>query len=406
LVRFVKQSDNSKNSSLHLASLNGNLSIVNLLLEIGCDPNAKNDENMTPLDLSCRMGNFEISKSLINHSNITDQKNLNDDGQYLLHLAAMRGENEVIRLLLSKGAKIDMLNKDNMNCLDIAIDHKQRDVIKILLEDPQWYKLIRTSEQNTFDKNEENDDFNIIVSKSKGDNHEYSSYSTLGALYKKKLWDIIKLILDKCKINENDMNFSIIDVPSKSISKHPLMLIARSGQENLIKHDVTTLLLQLKWRLLPRFVFYLNLFLYFLYLFLFSWYVIELSSFENDESDFIEQSKHQNNMLLRNNSLKEANIFNNKFKASVVLYKSRGFKINRGKFKGDEIKEKTNSTDFLMVTIKFILRSFLKNQVVYFLKNYFPQMFFFFWNLNYNSILQILLFLMLPKAVAFKKIKI
>ncbi len=296
MVRFVKQSDNSKNSSLHLASLNGNLSIVNLLLEIGCDPNAKNDENMTPLDLSCRMGNFEISKSLINHSNITDQKHLNDDGQYLLHLAAMRGENEVIRLLLSKGAKIDMLNEDNMNCLDIAIDHKQRDVIKILLEDPQWYKLIRTSEQNTFDKNEENDDFNIIVSKSKGDNHEYSSYSTLGALYKKKLWDIIKLILDKCKINENDMNFSIIDVPSKSISKHPLMLIARSGQENLIKHDVTTLLLQLKWRLLPRFVFYLNLFLYFLYLFLFSWYVIELSSFENDESDFIEQSKHQNNL--------------------------------------------------------------------------------------------------------------
>ncbi len=80
--------------------------------------------------------------------------------------------------------------------------------------------------------------------------------------------------------------FSIIDAPTKNISKHPLNLIARSGQENLIKHNVTTLLLQLKWKLVPRYAFYFNLFFYLLYLMLFTWYIIELSMESNEDIDF------------------------------------------------------------------------------------------------------------------------
>ncbi len=44
-----------------------------------------------------------------------------------------------------------------------------------------------------------------------------------------------------------------------SISSHPLMLIARSGQQNLVKHEATSYLLHLKWRYLPRLVFTINL---------------------------------------------------------------------------------------------------------------------------------------------------
>ena len=45
--------------------LNGHSSIVSLLLEYGADANAKNEDNTTALDLSCRKGFFEISKNLI-----------------------------------------------------------------------------------------------------------------------------------------------------------------------------------------------------------------------------------------------------------------------------------------------------------------------------------------------------
>jgi ankyrin repeat protein len=290
------------NTSLHLASSHGHLSVVNLLLDSGSDADAKNDQNMTPLDLSCRKNHFSICKNLIYFTNINEIPEINKyDGQSSLHLAAKEGEHEIVNLLLAKKVKIDNYNKYNMNCLDIAIEYEQREVIKVLLDNSQWYKLIRTSEHNTFELDNEVNDFKVS-----------SMNSTLTAIFKKKLWDIFKIILDKCQISENEMNFSIIDAPTKNISKHPLNLIARSGQENLIKHNVTTLLLQLKWKLVPRYAFYFNLFFYLLYLMLFTWYIIELSMY-NDE-DIFDENKYKSDL---NDSFNHSHI---------VLFKARVFK--------------------------------------------------------------------------------
>lgn len=98
----------------------------------------------------------------------------------------------------------------------------------------------------------------------------------LTAIYDAKMWDIFKIILDKC-IGDDEINFTIIDPPVRSISRHPLMLIARSGQENLLKHETTRTLLHLKWRLIPRFAFWFNLIFYLLFLLLFSYYSNELA---------------------------------------------------------------------------------------------------------------------------------
>ena len=92
----------------------------------------------------------------------------------------------------------------------------------------------------------------------------------LTALFEAKMWDMLKIILDKCHTTEEEWNFTILDPYCKSLSNHPLMLIARSGQENLLKHDTTKLLLQLKWRFIPRFAFYFSLIIYLLYMIIFS----------------------------------------------------------------------------------------------------------------------------------------
>jgi hypothetical protein len=55
------------------------------------------------------------------------------------------------------------------------------------------------------------------------------------------------------------------------------MLMARSGQETLLKHPSTTTLLNLKWRFIPRLAFYTNLLLYLLFLVLLSAYSIGLT---------------------------------------------------------------------------------------------------------------------------------
>lgn len=97
------------------------------------------------------------------------------------------------------------------------------------------------------------------------------------------MWDILKIILDKC-LNEaeNTMDFTKIDPPMKEVSVHPLMLIALSGQDNLLQHEVVSVLLDLKWRIIPRCAYYSNLLLYLLFMTLFSLYSIELSTSVNN----------------------------------------------------------------------------------------------------------------------------
>jgi hypothetical protein len=64
-------------------------------------------------------------------------------------VACNEGSYEVVRLLLAKGAPIDLFNHQNKNCLDIAIERGHREVIKVLLRDPGWYKLFQSEAKIT-----------------------------------------------------------------------------------------------------------------------------------------------------------------------------------------------------------------------------------------------------------------
>ena len=100
------------------------------------------------------------------------------------------------------------------------------------------------------------------------------------------------------------------------MSQHTLVLIARSGQENLLRHEATNLLLHLKWRFIPRFAFYFNLIFYLFYMLFFSIYSIQLSNFGhshmNNQSQIIDHNlrnqtfmnsdPRNENSLIRNNT--------------------------------------------------------------------------------------------------------
>jgi ankyrin repeat protein len=162
-----------------------------------------------------------------------------------LHLAAYEGAAEVVKLLLLKGVPIDQLNNENRNCLDIAISRGQREVIRVLLNDENWAKLIRFNDR---DKVEDADEYllTVVAQNSTQDNDSSQlgfesakkedkikkavENPQLVALYDAKMWDIFKLLLDKC-VTYKEVDFTKIDPPVKSISAHTLMLIARSGQE-------------------------------------------------------------------------------------------------------------------------------------------------------------------------------
>ena len=67
-------------------------------------------------------------------------------------------------------------------------------------------------------------------------------------LFQTKEWPAFETLLDKC-VTENgkNMDFSVLDRPVLFEANHPLMLIARSGQERLIKHEAVLTLLNLKF---------------------------------------------------------------------------------------------------------------------------------------------------------------
>ena len=272
LTQFLEHVDNNSNTSLHLATKHGHATIVTLLLDYGADVTAKNEDNLTSLDLSCRLGFFEISKIIIHkYSKMSES-------QTALHTAALEGAHEVVKLLLLKGAIVNKLDENRQNCLGLAISRGQSEVVRVLLLDQNWTKLIRL---NNF---EDVDDTISIVTESEAITKtelkqvKYVENPELFAMFEKKMWDNFRIILDRCIEDDKVIDFSKIDMPVENLAKHPLMLIARSGQEDLLKHRTVSMLLNLKWRFIPRSAFYISILFYLFFLVLLSLYSLELAS--------------------------------------------------------------------------------------------------------------------------------
>lgn len=105
------------------------------------------------------------------------------------------------------------------------------------------------------------------------------------SLFEKKMWNVYEIILDNSSNENGSYDFTILNPPLVTIEHHPLMLVARSGQETLLKHDAVKKLLGLKWFIIPRLLFYMHLICYALFIVVFGLYSIELTdlNFANAE---------------------------------------------------------------------------------------------------------------------------
>ena len=85
--------DNNLNNCLHLAALNGHLSLVSLLMEYGIDISKQNRDGYTALELSFQKGYFDIIKFLVSENTYL---NVQEDTkhEFPLHVAAYEGSYE------------------------------------------------------------------------------------------------------------------------------------------------------------------------------------------------------------------------------------------------------------------------------------------------------------------------
>ncbi|XP_076676943.1 uncharacterized protein LOC143373497 [Andrena cerasifolii] len=118
---------------LHLASLHGNLHVVEFLTkEKGVDINAVDKNNFTTLTFAAVKGYVEIVKILLSNGARVDIGT--DEGATPLHYAALNGHKNVVEILLNKVANTIVSDKSGSTPLHYAVEGGPKDVIKVLLD--------------------------------------------------------------------------------------------------------------------------------------------------------------------------------------------------------------------------------------------------------------------------------
>ncbi|CAF0778128.1 unnamed protein product, partial [Didymodactylos carnosus] len=223
-----------------------------------------------------------------------------------LHLAAKNGHSSIIKLLLKHGAQIDKRSSDGDNCLDLAIFNNQYLAAETLVGHKDWRLIMRNAKYDSKLQRKDTPlrklirkmpDIALIVlnnccqvtvidkqqmkgGKKKGldsvtsygeedttqQAKEYTfeyTYEFLDDQYNQ--WDKEKE--DREEIYEPDGRlYPFVFDPQidrkKLEQNHPIMLMVEKDRERLLDHPIVHSLLDYKWKMYARYVYYLNFLFY------------------------------------------------------------------------------------------------------------------------------------------------
>ncbi len=125
---------------------NGSVAEMKMLFEK--DANCVNDidnNGFSPLILAAYRGNFEVAKYLI--TIVKDINYQSPEGSALM-AAVMKNNIELIQLLITKNANLDLTNKSGVTAIMLAIQFEEIEIIKILLQ-YKANKLLKDNEGKT-----------------------------------------------------------------------------------------------------------------------------------------------------------------------------------------------------------------------------------------------------------------
>jgi len=125
---------NSRNEEGHtflgIACEDGNLEIVNLLIQKGVNLNGSDFYSETPLQYAAEFGHIAIVKRLIEAGADVD---FIEDRLSALHIAACRGQAEVVKMLIRAKCDVNILNKRGICPLHCAVSNGKREIVRLLL---------------------------------------------------------------------------------------------------------------------------------------------------------------------------------------------------------------------------------------------------------------------------------
>ena len=111
-----------------------NMEVAKLLLDAGCDKEAKNDSGQTPLHTAIRVGNMNAIKFLVEAGCDKDVKDDMGLGHTPLHIAIYGPNMQVAKLLLDTGFDKDAKDNNGSTPLHHAVYGQNMEVAKLLVE--------------------------------------------------------------------------------------------------------------------------------------------------------------------------------------------------------------------------------------------------------------------------------
>ena len=131
-------------TALHEACYHGQVRIVHFLVSNRFNVKAMDHNERTPLHEACENPCVEMVQLLIDNG--SDVNADDDDGKTPLHEACANGYLEIVKLLLEKGAQVNALCNDLNTALHVACEEGHLEIVDYLLQVP----FVKVNDENAF----------------------------------------------------------------------------------------------------------------------------------------------------------------------------------------------------------------------------------------------------------------
>ncbi|XP_041474154.1 transient receptor potential cation channel subfamily A member 1-like [Lytechinus variegatus] len=251
--RLLTEEDLQSQTPLHLASSNRHHYLVQCLLRAGADVSNRDGDYKTSLMLAASNNDVETMVVLI--ENHADVNAVDSDKNTALHMCCLSNATDAAKLLLENDADLTLFNDDAFTPLQLAIEMEAKEIATAIIRSDKWDLAMSARNQEKL--------------------------SPMKALIE-NLPDVAMLVLDKC-IQKSDYppndprytisyNFKYIDpgITDESFRHNgeryaALETMSRYARQELLAHELSKGLVERKWNICSRYVFYTYFFLYFLF---------------------------------------------------------------------------------------------------------------------------------------------